>query len=98
MYDAFEWDAGRSRSNIAAHGIDLESAATIFDGPVLARPDGRAAFGERRFVGVGSAEGVELTIVFTVRSPRLCRIVSARRAHGREREAYHQSVASSAAR
>ena len=50
MYDAFEWDAGRSRSNIDAHGIDLESAATIFDGPVLARPDDRAAFGERRSV------------------------------------------------
>ncbi|GAA0575560.1 BrnT family toxin [Caenispirillum bisanense] len=98
MYDAFEWDAGRSRANAAAHGIDLESAATIFDGPVLARPDDRAAYGERRFIGVGASHGVELTIVFTVRSPRLCRIVSARRAHGREREAYHQAVAHSVAR
>lgn len=98
MYDAFEWDAVRSRSNVAAHGIDLGSAATIFEGPVLARPDERAAFGERRFIGVGRVHGVELTIVFTVRSPRLCRIVSARRAHGGEREAYNKALKSSVAR
>lgn len=98
MYDAFEWEGARNRSNTDAHGIDLESAAAVFNGPVLARPDERAALGERRFIGIGTVQGVELTIVFTVRSPRLCRIVSARRAHGRERETYRQALAHRAAR
>lgn len=97
MYDGFEWEGARDRTNAEAHGIDLESAAAVFDGPVLARPDNRAALGERRFIGIGAVCGVELTIVFTVRSPRLCRIVSARRAHGIERQTYHQALARRAA-
>lgn len=92
MYDTFEWDGARSRANVQAHGVDLESAAAAFDGPVLARPDRRAALGERRFIGIGAASGVELTIVFTVRSPRLCKIVSARRAHGLERKTYREAL------
>lgn len=98
MYDTFEWEGARNRANIEAHGIDLESAAAVFEGPVLARPDVRAALGERRFIGIGKTLGVELTIVFTVRSPRLCRIVSARRAHGLERQTYRQALAHRAAR
>jgi uncharacterized DUF497 family protein len=97
MYDGFEWDGARDQLNLGAHGIDLESAATVFEGPVLARPDERAALGERRFIGIGTVSGIELTVVFTVRSPRLCKIVSARRAHSNEREAYHQALARRAA-
>ena len=86
---AFQWDAAKNAANIAKHGIDFEDAIGIFDGPVLQKADVRRDYGEARVIAVGVVEGRELAVVYTVRG-RHRRIISARRAHSREREAYRK--------
>jgi len=85
----FEWDAAKSAANIAKHGIDFEDAIGIFDGPVLEKADARRDYGEDRFVAFGVVDDRELAVVYTGRGERR-RIISARRAHGRERKAYRE--------
>lgn len=87
---AFEWDDAKNAANIAKHGIDFEDAIRIFEGPVLEKADDRRNYGEIRLIAFGVAEGRELAVVYTMRGGR-CRIISARRAHSRERKAYREA-------
>lgn len=86
--DEFEWDEAKAASNLDKHGIDFEDAIGIFEGPVLEVRSDRGS--EKRWKAVGMAEGVELAVIYTLREGRR-RIISARRARKREREAYHQA-------
>jgi uncharacterized protein len=86
--DEFEWDEAKATSNLEKHGIDFEDAIGIFEGPVLEVRSDRQ--GEERWKAIGTAEGVELAVIYTVREGRR-RIISARRAATNEREAYHQT-------
>jgi uncharacterized DUF497 family protein len=85
-----EWDAAKNAANIAKHGIDFADAIRIFDGLTLERPDVRREYGEPRIVAFGVVDGRELAVVYTVRGGRR-RIISARRAHSRERKAYREA-------
>ena len=87
---AFEWDAAKNAANIAKHGIDFEDAIRIFDGPVLERTDNRRNYGEVRVIAFGVVDGRQVAIVYTMRGERRS-IISARRAHGRERKAYREA-------
>jgi uncharacterized protein len=86
----FEWDPEKNRANLAKHGIDFEGAISIFEGRVLERLAGKRDHGELRFIAFGVANGHELAVVYTLRAGRR-RIISARRAHRREREEYRQA-------
>ncbi len=87
---AFEWDAAKNAANIAGHGIDFEDAIRIFDGPMLEKADARRDYGEVRIIAFGVVDGRELAVVYTMRGERR-RIISARRAHSRERKAYREA-------
>ena len=87
---AFEWDAAKNAANIAKHGIYFEDAIRIFDGPVLERADDRRNYGEVRIIAFGGVDDRELAVVYTMRGERR-RIISARRAHSRERKAYREA-------
>ncbi|MFZ0890154.1 MAG: BrnT family toxin [Candidatus Binataceae bacterium] len=87
---AFEWDAAKNAASIAKHGIDFEDAIRIFEGPVLERADQRREYGEMRTIAFGVVDGRELAVVFTMRGGRR-RIISARKAHSRERKAYREA-------
>ncbi len=87
---AFEWDASKNAANIAKHRIDFEDAVRIFDGPVLEKADDRREYGEVRIVAFGVVDNRDLAVVYTVRGGRR-RIISARRAHHRERKAYREA-------
>lgn len=41
----FEWDEAKNAINIGKHGVDFETAALIFDGPVLTFEDTRHDYG-----------------------------------------------------
>jgi uncharacterized protein len=84
---AFEWDAAKHTANLVKHGIDFRDAVRIFEGPVLEQADRRRHYGEERIAAVGMAEGLELYVVYTVRSGKRG-IISARRANRHERKAY----------
>jgi hypothetical protein len=91
----FTWDHGKSEANFRDRGFDFEFAALIFDGPVLMVEDTRRDYGERRFVAIGLADRLCLTVVFTNRpgskSENHRRIISARRSNRKERKLYDQA-------
>jgi uncharacterized protein len=89
---AFEWDAAKNTANLAKHGLDFRDAVRIFEGPVLEQIDHRRHYGEERIAAVGVVEGLELYVVYTIRSGKR-RIISARRANRHERETYRLAFA-----
>ena len=92
----FEWDKRKSEANFRQRGFDFAFASLVFDGPTLVAEDTRRDYGERRFVAIGLADGLHLTVVFTDRARRdariIRRIVSARRSNRRERRTYDQAL------
>jgi hypothetical protein len=92
----FTWDRAKSEANLRERGFDFAFATLVFDGPWLEKEDRRRDYGERRFVVVGVADGIHLTLVYTDREHPggtvIRRIISARRSNQREREAYEQAL------
>lgn len=82
----FEWDENKNQSNQQKHKISFEDASDVFNDP------DRLNFrvkreGEERFVTIGKAFLVFVTIVYTMRS-LIVRIISARRSDKEERNEY----------
>lgn len=86
----YEWDAAKNAANVAKHAVSFEDAIRIFEGPVLEVPDRRREYGEDRIIAIGLLDDLELTVVYTTRGESR-RIISARRAHYRERKAYRDA-------
>lgn len=85
----FEWDAPKAAENARKHGVTFEEAGTVFGDPLasyFADPD--HSFSEERLVAVGRSDrGRVLAVMFTERPPAV-RLISARPATRRERDAY----------
>ena len=84
----FEWDPAKSAQNEAKHGLPLDLAVLLFDGPTLERDDTRRDYGERRILATGTVSGEVLMCVYTDREPGIRRIISLRFANRRERRDY----------
>jgi uncharacterized protein len=87
----FEWDEEKAALNIKRHGIDFEFAKLIFAGPVLEGPDDRMDYDEDRVIAIGIVDSLEIVVVYTWRGETR-RLISARRANGKERKDYHQAI------
>ena len=87
---AFEWDEAKSTRNRVERGFGFDLASEIFKDLVLVLEDGRRNYGERRFLAIGQVEEELFAVVYTWRGVRR-RIISARRAKRRERDAYRQA-------
>jgi uncharacterized DUF497 family protein len=87
----FEWDPEKSEQNLISRGFDFGYATRIFQGDLLERQDDRRNYGERRMIATGEVDGDLLTVVYTWRAARR-RIISARRAHRRERDDYRREI------
>ena len=85
----FEWDEAKDRANVARHGVGFETAKRIFEGTILTRPDSRRDYGETRHTSVGRVGPAVLVVAHTRRGANL-RVISARPASRKEREAYHE--------
>lgn len=83
----FEWDDEKNKKNIEKHGIDFADAALVFDKSVLEWEDARSDYGEKRFIGIGCLNNIEISIAYTKRRNNI-RIISARRARKDERQKY----------
>jgi len=82
----FEWDENKNSRNKEKHGISFEDASDLFnDEDRLVSASNRG--GEKRFLTIGKAFLVILSLVYTIRGT-VIRIISARRASKRERNAY----------
>ena len=91
----FEWDQSKSEANRRERGFDFAFSTLIFDGPTVESEDRRRNYGERRVVAIGLADGLQLTVVYTDRTPggeTSRRIVSARRSNRFERRIFEEST------
>jgi len=90
----FSWDAFKALKNYQKHGVPFEEASTVFSDPdALDWEDLEHSRIERRGKRLGlSIESRVLLVVYTLRRLRddteTIRIISARQASRKEREAY----------
>jgi uncharacterized DUF497 family protein len=83
-----DWHEAKRDANLAKHGIDFADIAPVFASRMLVSVDTRQDYGETRYVGIGMVNGREVTVVWAEhRNVRW--IISARRAHAKERQQYH---------
>lgn len=84
----FEWDEAKAAENHAKHGVSFERSTEVFNDPfAIERLDDREDYREDRFILIGMAGGVVLTVVYTERNGRI-RIISARQATRQEQDDY----------
>jgi uncharacterized DUF497 family protein len=86
----FDWHRAKSEACRRDRGFDFAYAARIFAGPVLEQVDDRRDYGEVRMRALGEIDGSLYVVVFTDRfdadDAPVRWIISARRAHQKERQ------------
>ena len=78
----FEFDAAKSESNRAKHGIDFIEAQSLWSDPMLLEIPAKTE-DERRFLAVGQIDGKHWSAVITYRGSHV-RLISVRRARTEE--------------
>lgn len=87
----FEWDEEKEKINITKHGIGFSTAALVFgDDNRIEKYDDIHSIDEDRYITIGKINGVAVVVmvVYTERENAI-RIISARIATKREKEAYY---------
>jgi hypothetical protein len=94
----FDWDPAKERANVTKHNVTFRKAATVFrDASQLSVYDEEHSEQEDRWATVGiDSSGVLRVVVHTFRhiDSDLCeiRIISARKATGREERQYREGI------
>lgn len=88
----FEWDEAKNQANIRKHGIAFETAKRIFERPVVTSIDRRTDYGEDRYISIGWVAPAVLIVVAHAERDDLIRLISARSASRKERQAYHEWI------
>lgn len=83
----FEWDPNKEERNILDRGLDFRTASRIWEGPVLEKVDARHDYGETRIMAFGKVNGRLMAVLYTWRGGNR-RIISARKANGREQRRF----------
>ena len=87
----FSWNAEKAALNRAKHGVTFEEASTVFgDSLSVTMFDPDHSEDESRFVIIGQSFEGKLIVVVHSELEDSIRIISARSATGRERDAYEQ--------
>jgi uncharacterized protein len=87
-----EWDEAKNRANIRKHGFDFAEAEGLFRSLLVAEPDTREDYGEKRWIGVGIVRGRVAHVVFAERDLETIRIISLRKATSREQKEYEKAI------
>lgn len=85
------FDAAKDVANRAKHGVSLALAAELEWGWLLVVPDVRRDYGEQRWIGFAPISERVYCVVFTDRGEER-RIISLRKANGREVRRYANEV------
>ena len=88
-----EWDPEKAGRNLAKHGVSFFEAGSVFADPLsMTYPDPNHSELEERYVDIGhSQRGRLLVVAYTERGESI-RIISARKATPRERNAYENKI------
>jgi uncharacterized DUF497 family protein len=94
----FDWDANKERNNIKNHeGITFDFASKVFNDiwAIDEFDEQHSNVTEQRFTIVGLAENKLLRVTFTViteeNGEEVIRIISARKALGKDKESYEKA-------
>ncbi len=87
----YEWDDDKRLQTLAERYIDFEDAWMILEDRFLGAIGHRGKDGEVRWMATGLLGGVHVTIIYTMRGD-VFRIISMRRAHRKEREAFDGTI------
>jgi len=89
---AFDWDRAKAARNRAKHEITFEEAATVFNDPLyLDFFDPEHSEHEHRYIRVGRSEQGRVLMVSYTEREGVTRLISARPATRKEREAYEEN-------
>lgn len=80
--NTFEFDAAKSQSNRAKHGIDFVEAQSLWNDPMLLEIPVKTE-DEARFLVIGQIEGKNWSAIITYRAANI-RLISVRRARTEE--------------
>lgn len=87
----FEWDNNKAITNLQKHGVSFAEAATIFGDPLSTTfPDSDHSINESRFITIGLSSGGKIIILSHTDRGNRIRIISARKATGREQRFYEE--------
>ena len=92
----FEWDENKNQTNILNHeGINFDDAIKVFDDMWAIDEDDldHSTDDEKRFTIIGLAETEILRVTYKIVSnePEVIRIISARKAKGKDKRNYEQA-------
>lgn len=87
----FKWDKRKAAANLKKHGVSFQEAATVFGDPLsITIEDPDHSEDETRFIIIGqSYQGQTIVVAHAERGDNI-RIISARLATRRERQAYEE--------
>ena len=90
MTAAIEVDPEKDALNMLKHGLPLDTALLLFEGPFIEEEDGREDYGKTRFVATGPVEqfGHRVCVVIYTWRGNVRRIISFRKANDREVRKY----------
>ena len=87
---SYQWDHKKAASNLKKHGVDFADAIGVFEDERALTVKEHSVINEQRFVTIGvDFLGREVVVVYTYRDNDI-RLISARTATKREREAYER--------
>lgn len=89
MLMEFEWNNEKAKANSSKHGVSFDEAKTVFDDPLYIEffePD--HSDDEERYIIVGQSQQNRLLVVSYMERRHRIRLISAREATRRERNAY----------
>jgi len=87
------WDERKREANLRKHGLDFEECEAVFDHPVLAMEDARAAYGEQRINLLGWWQDRVVHMTYTEPGDDL-HVISLREATRHEARYYFEAVSS----
>jgi len=87
----FEWDEEKAKRNLRKHKVSFPEAATVFGDPLsVTFPDPDHSVDEDRFITMGISNRDRVLVVSHTDREDGIRIISARKAVGRERKFYEE--------
>jgi len=89
-----EFDEIKRRTTLEERGLDFTDLAVVFNGPKLTVLDDREEYGETRWITFGYLDEKLVVVVWTKRKTAR-RIISLRKANGREKRKFQKALGQS---
>ena len=87
----FEWDENKANANLSKHGVAFDEAKTVFDDPLyIDFYDPDHSDEEERYIIIGQSQQRRLLVVSYTEREQTTRLISAREATKREKDAYEE--------